>query len=121
MTNFHKPSFLKRRASRAELFDQKLEPKPSQTEPSLDSDTTLLFTILSLGDSLERDTGADLGDTTEKMVIQVTQSDGEEDSAKKPHLKGIKRDHHRRKKEDRNEVMEQDGDDEEANNDVDHR
>ena len=55
------------------------------------------------------------------MVIQVTQSDGEEDSAKKPHLKGIKRDHHRRKKEDRNEAMEQDGDDEEANNDVDHR
>ena len=32
--------------SQAELFDQKLEPKQSQTEPSLDSDTTLLITQL---------------------------------------------------------------------------
>ena len=31
--------------SRAELFGQKLEPKPSQNEPSLGSDTTLVITI----------------------------------------------------------------------------
>ena len=30
--------------SRAELFDQKLEPKPSQTEPSLGSGATLIIT-----------------------------------------------------------------------------
>ena len=40
----------------------KFEPEPDQ----------------DLRDSLERDTGADLGDPTEKMIIQVTQSDNEE-------------------------------------------
>ena len=34
-------SFWKNWASRAELFDQKLEPNPSQTEPSLGSGATL--------------------------------------------------------------------------------
>ena len=32
--------------SRAELFDQKLEPNPSQAEPSLGSGATLEFTIM---------------------------------------------------------------------------
>jgi len=71
------------------------------------------------GDSLENDTGADLGDTTEKMVIQVTQSD--EDESKKPSKsRSSHKDHHRRRKDDRNEAMEEDGE-EETNNDVDHR
>merc|ERR1719266_2666108 len=74
------------------------------------------------GDSLENDTGADLGDTTEKMVIQVTQSD--EDESKKPSKPSKSRsshkDHQRRRKDDRNEAMEEDGE-EETNNDVDHR
>merc|ERR1712156_1035937 len=71
------------------------------------------------GDSLERDTGADLGDTTEKMVIQVTQSD---DESKKPSkTRPSHRDHHRRGAEHRSEAMEEDDDEQEANNDVDHR
>ena len=63
-----------------------------------------------------------LGDTTEKMVIQVTQSD--EDESKKPSKPSKSRsshkDHQRRRKDDRNEAMEEDGE-EETNNDVDHR
>ena len=34
-----------RKTERAELFDQKLEPKPSQTEPSLGSGATLIFRL----------------------------------------------------------------------------
>ena len=56
------------------------------------------------------------------MVIQVTQSD--EDESKKPSKPSKSRsshkDHHRRRKDDRNEAMEEDGE-EETNNDVDHR
>ena len=44
--NLLKTSFLRYWASRAELFGQKLEPKPSQNEPSLNSDTTLVNTYI---------------------------------------------------------------------------
>ena len=41
---FSKTSFLKNWASRAELFDQKLEPKTELSEPSLGSGATLIPT-----------------------------------------------------------------------------
>lgn len=44
---------LKNRASRAELFRQKLEPKPSQNEPSLDSDTSLVISHTLLENSFD--------------------------------------------------------------------
>ena len=42
MASRAEPSFLEGMASRAELFTQKLEPKPSRAEPSFGSDPTLL-------------------------------------------------------------------------------
>ena len=51
--NLLKTSFLRYWASRAELFCQKLELKPSQNEPSLNSDTTLVFTIFLLAWSID--------------------------------------------------------------------
>ena len=43
---FPKTSFLKDWVSRAQLFDQMLEPNPSQTEPSLGSGATLMNVYL---------------------------------------------------------------------------
>ena len=45
LAEFFKPELLEKLSepSRAELFDQKLEPKPSQTEPSLGSGATLVL------------------------------------------------------------------------------
>lgn len=69
------------------------------------------------GDSLERDTGADLGEIAANMVIQVTQSDNEEQlpvAGKKTRSKPKSRGAHQ------DEAMDQD-DGQEAHRDVDHR
>ena len=52
--NFSKTSLLKNGTSRAELFDQKLEPKTEVAEPRLGSNTSKLYVLFAMISATKR-------------------------------------------------------------------